>query len=62
MQASPDRLPDAAPVVPLYMVCLDLAYAAAFDICTSALKYTDMEDTDSAMRFFMVSRCDPYFT
>jgi len=54
MQASPDRLPDAAPVVPLYMVCLDLAYAAAFDICTSALKYTDMEDTDSAMRFFMV--------
>ena len=42
------------PVVPLYMVTLDLAFAATFDVCTSALRHTEREDDNSVIRFFFV--------
>ncbi len=44
----------APPVVPLYMIMLDLAFAAAFDVCTSAMRHTETDDDNALARFFMV--------
>ena len=38
--------------VPLYMVVLDLAFAANIEVCTYGLKMSDNEDDDQALRFF----------
>lgn len=50
-----DGLPAVKPVrVPLYLFCLDLAFAAAFNVCAQCLSLSKQEDDDTALRFFMI--------